>query len=254
MKRLLIAISALALSAGAVFSQIGTTSPTVPGVATSSSPTFATKVTTPSVVGGTSGTSTLTLDGDSTVAGSCAIDPEGRLTIPNGTIAKPGLTFAGSSEIGFVYGNGGNNLGIVHTGDLSYRIEKDVLIISSQAGAVQFGSGVALQRYSAGVSKITDASNGIRGLLGGGAAVASATALPVPTGNLFHVTGTTTITSITSTNFQSGVCITLIFDDVLTFTDGSNLKLAGDFVTTADDVWRGCYDGTNWYESSRSVN
>ena len=79
-------------------------------------------------------------------------------------------------------------------------------------------------------------------------------ALPVPTGRIFHVTGTTNITSITSTNFASGVCITLIFDDVLTLTDGSNLKLAGNFVTTADDSISLCYDGANWFETSRSVN
>jgi hypothetical protein len=109
--------------------------------------------------------------------------------------------------------------------------------------------------YSAnGVLKITDASTGIRGFLGGGAAVASATAMPVPTGRVFHVTGTTTITSITSTNFQTGACVTLIFDDALTFTDGSNLKLAGDFVTTADDSISLCYDGTSWFETSRSIN
>jgi len=41
---------------------------------------------------------------------------------------------------------------------------------------------------------------------------------------------------------------------VLTFTDGNNLKLAGDFVTTADDTTQLMCDGTNWYEMSRSVN
>ena len=33
-----------------------------------------------------------------------------------------------------------------------------------------------------------------------------------------------------------------------------NLKLAGNFVTTADDVITMTGDGTNWYEVSRSVN
>lgn len=116
-------------------------------------------------------------------------------------------------------------------------------------------TGIA--RLSAGVVRGTDGNIDtptVRWLQGGGAAVASAAALPVPTGRVFHVTGTTNITSITSTNFQSGVCVTLIFDDALTFTDGNNLKLAGNFVTTADDTWSGCFDGTNWHESSRSVN
>ena len=85
-------------------------------------------------------------------------------------------------------------------------------------------------------------------------AVASAAALPLPTGQVFHVTGTTNITSITSTNFLAGVCVTLIFDGALTFTDGSNLRLAGNFVTTADDTISLCYDGTNWFETARAIN
>jgi hypothetical protein len=86
-----------------------------------------------------------------------------------------------------------------------------------------------------------------------GAAVASAAAI-VPTGSCFHVTGTTTITSITATNVPAGAILTIIFDGALTFTDGSNLKLAGNFVTTADDTITLRYDGTNFYEMSRSVN
>ncbi len=112
-----------------------------------------------------------------------------------------------------------------------------------------------ISRYAAGALKVTDgADTNIRGLLGGGASVASAAALPLPTGRIFHVTGTTGITSITSTNFQSGAIITLIFDGVLTVTDGSNLKMAGNFTTTADDTLTLGYDGTNWYEICRSVN
>lgn len=86
-----------------------------------------------------------------------------------------------------------------------------------------------------------------------GAAVASAAAI-VPTGNVFHVTGTTNITSITSTGILAGARITIIFDGILTFTDGSNLVLAGNLVTTADDTISLVYDGTNWYETARSVN
>lgn len=74
------------------------------------------------------------------------------------------------------------------------------------------------------------------------------------TGNLFHVTGTTNITSVSGTGIIAGTKITIIFDGILTFTDGSNLKLAGNFVTTADDTITLAYDGTNWYEIARSIN
>ncbi len=86
-----------------------------------------------------------------------------------------------------------------------------------------------------------------------GSSVASASAI-TPTGNMFHVTGTTTITSITSTTFRTGDELTIIFDGILTFTDGSNLKLNGNFVTTADDVIKLAFDGVNFFEISRSVN
>ncbi len=86
-----------------------------------------------------------------------------------------------------------------------------------------------------------------------GTTVASAAAI-TPTGNLFHVSGTTTITSVSGTGISAGTEITIIFDGALTFTDGSNLKLAGNFVTTADDTITLMYDGTNWYEKCRAIN
>lgn len=87
-----------------------------------------------------------------------------------------------------------------------------------------------------------------------GASVASATAMPAPTGRVFHVTGTTSITSVLTTGIPAGTVVTLIFDGILTFTDGNNLKLAGNLVTTADDTITLAFDGTNFYEVSRSVN
>lgn len=84
--------------------------------------------------------------------------------------------------------------------------------------------------------------------------IASAATIAIPIGQrVATVTGTTNITSITATG-HSGAVVTLIFSGALTVTDGSNLKLAGDFVTTADDTLTlGC-DGTNWFEAGRSAN
>ena len=90
-------------------------------------------------------------------------------------------------------------------------------------------------------------------------ALASAAALLLPSiGSIFTVSGVTTITSIAADNtFKSnwdGRQITLIFLGILTLTDGSNLKLAGNFVTTADDTITLVCDGASWYEVGRSVN
>lgn len=86
-----------------------------------------------------------------------------------------------------------------------------------------------------------------------GSPVASATTI-IPTGNKFHVTGTTGITSISTTGVNDGTEIMLIFDGVLTVTNGSNLKLAGNFTTSAWDSLCLKLDGSNWVEKGRSSN
>jgi len=186
----------------------------------------------------------------------------GKVIIPAGSNAAPSLVIGAGMLTGFsspstdVLQFSGNN-GSLPAWISNYRnftFDSAYLVGWSSSNAAANAADTGLARNAAGVIRATDGSTGIKGFLGGGASVASATALPVPTGRVFHVSGTTTITSITSTNFQSGAVITLIFDGVLTFTDGSNLKLAGDFVTTADDTITLAYDGTNWYEVCRSVN
>ncbi len=83
--------------------------------------------------------------------------------------------------------------------------------------------------------------------------VASAAALTLPPGEeIVAVTGTTSVTSMTAD--RAGKRVTLVFAAALTFTDGNNLKLAGNFVTTADDTITLICDGTNWYEIARSAN
>jgi len=84
-----------------------------------------------------------------------------------------------------------------------------------------------------------------------GADVASATSMTLGNdGDCFDITGTTTITSITIR--PVGDVVKLQFDGVLTLTDGSNLKLNGDFVTAAESTIMLKSDGTNWFELSRS--
>lgn len=84
-----------------------------------------------------------------------------------------------------------------------------------------------------------------------GADVLSAATITA-TGNLFHVTSTNSVTDMTVAS--AGTCVTIIFDGILTFTDGNHLKLAGNMTTSADDTISLCSDGTNWYETARSVN
>lgn len=84
--------------------------------------------------------------------------------------------------------------------------------------------------------------------------VASAAAVTLPVlGTEFLITGTTNITSIVAAG-NTGRTITLTFAGILTLTNGSNLKLGSDFVTTADDVAVLTCDGVNWRQVSRSAN
>lgn len=82
--------------------------------------------------------------------------------------------------------------------------------------------------------------------------VASAGTITIPgDADFVTISGTTNITSVTASYI--GREVTLLFSGILTFTDGSNLKLAGNFVTTADDTITLKCDGTNWWEMSRAV-
>jgi hypothetical protein len=108
------------------------------------------------------------------------------------------------------------------------------------------GSGV---RDGAPVAGIRE--NGLSWTLFG-TAVASGSII-TPSGNLFHVTGTTSITSISGTAVTAGTEITLIFDGRLTVSNGSNLRLASDFTTTPTDTLTLKWDGSNWFEQSRST-
>lgn len=82
-------------------------------------------------------------------------------------------------------------------------------------------------------------------------------------GNVFHITGTTTINAITTTNWNAGSEIILIFDASVTVKNNTAggastavMLLGGgtDFSATSNDVLKLVFDGVAWYEESRSVN
>jgi hypothetical protein len=89
-----------------------------------------------------------------------------------------------------------------------------------------------------------------------GSDIASAATIAIPaSGDAFIVTGTTNITTVNTCNAAAaGRRVSLIFSGILTFTDGSNLKLGGNFVTTADDAITIACNGTDWVELARAVN
>lgn len=66
----------------------------------------------------------------------------------------------------------------------------------------------------------------------------------------YEISGATTITTISAT--YSGHKITIHFTSTAQVTDGSNIKLNGNFTGGADRVLTLVCDGTNWVEMSRS--
>jgi hypothetical protein len=125
------------------------------------------------------------------------------------------------------------------------------------AGGVLSGSSGAgtLVSFDAGTKDVMLVLPMKSGILGayGGAIIASAAALPVPTGRVVHVSGTTGITSALATNLEVGTVVTLIFDSTLDVTKGNNLVIEDNFHAIANSSLTLAYDGTNWYEVARSA-
>lgn len=76
-------------------------------------------------------------------------------------------------------------------------------------------------------------------------------ALTIPQNQpIIHISGTNTMTSIAS-NGHTGNVVMFILDAASTFTDGSNLRLAGS-ITGPGVFFLGC-DGTDWWQGSAKV-
>ena len=82
--------------------------------------------------------------------------------------------------------------------------------------------------------------------------IAGTITLPI-FGSSFRLLGTASVTSITASS-NKGREVKFIIDTTASFADGSNLKLASLSPNTADDTISMLCDGTNWYETGRSVN
>lgn len=191
---------------------------------------------------GVSGGASLTINATSNSAGV-------PFYAANGSTASPSYVFTSDTGTG-MYNITGTGVGFSVIGSPKFVYNSGQFALSS---AAQLGFSSAADPGSAGLD--TFAKRAAAGVWSFGATttpnVASATTIAA-TSNLFHVTGTTNVTNMTV--LGANTCVSIIFDGVLTFTDGNNLKLAGNFVTTADDTIQLCSDGTNWYEIARAVN
>lgn len=163
------------------------------------------------------------------------IDPSNTFTaIANPTLMGPGFRIA----------DGGSGGQFESSGNIQYSGDFNTIVAAwpNARGVFYDSTGIGPTRAVV--------TNGIHR----GSDVASTNVI-FPTGPFFHVTGTSGITDVNVGNLPIGTRITIVFDGALTMVDGSNLKLAGNFVTTANDsITLINDDGTNWLELSRSTN
>jgi len=107
------------------------------------------------------------------------------------------------------------------------------------AATTAAGARTALGAAASGANSDITSLTGITGLIneaqGSNIASASTINLTTATGNYVHITGTTTITAIT---LAQGAERTIVFDDVLTFTNGASLILpsSANIITAAGDT------------------
>lgn len=222
------------------------------------------------ITGGTASSEILTLRGTShATPGKVAIadrieSPAGSASLPAFGLAGFSTGLWGNSTIVALAENGatamylsnGNNAGYIKPPiGLGQALEAN----GGDLVTVWNGSSASLL----GVHATTGTTLGHRLRQAKGADVASGTNITLGSGNVFSITGTTTIDCIVSTNWAAGSEVLLLFDTSLTVTDGGScttpnesLVLAGAFSATAGDTLKLVLDAAtgDWREIDRSAN
>ena len=136
-----------------------------------------------------------------------------------------------------------------------FNTDCNLVVESSSAGVNLWESDTTNDIITQGTTLFTGRHQADKG-----ADVASANTLTLGGGgNVFDITGTTTINNITVTDWQSGSEITLKFDGVLQFTHAATgsgqmfLAGSGNLTTAVNTRIKLFLDGTDWYEISRTV-
>jgi hypothetical protein len=124
--------------------------------------------------------------------------------------------------------------------------------IAHEAGAT---TGEAVAAAQASIDSFWLDNVDLTGAVAPFTAVASAANIK-PLGAVTAVSGTADVTSVTATGY-GGRTVTLVFTGTAAtngLVDGSNLKLSANLAYTPNDAITLVCDGTNWYETGRSVS
>ncbi len=217
--------------------------------------------------------------GTGTTTGTVTIGGAGIQTINIGDGAAAKTVTLGSSDTTstttLLSGSNGINLNVSNNQPTNIGTGTTTGTVTVGGAGIQtinIGDGAAAKTVTLGstdTTSTTTISSGSGGIsMGGivtlttdvyvkkGGDATAANELDIGVGTFFDVAGATNITSIAAADSIAGRIIVLQFDtNALTISDGNNLKLAGDMVTSAaDDTLMLISDGTDWWELSRSAN
>lgn len=127
------------------------------------------------------------------------------------------------------------------------------IFLNTSTGDVMIANNVIKGNVTADIGGTAGTARFDNNITGTSSTVASTATLTLPVDkDFFIISGTNNITDITAS--WAGREVTLMFQAALTVVDGGNLKIAGNFVTSADDTISLVCDGTSWVEKSRAAN
>lgn len=177
-------------------------------------------------------------------SGRVSLDPDARGAIFGGALTIAGNTTIGDASGDTVTVNGAawtfaNDTTVALTGGVNgLNVDSDTFSIDATNNRIGIGTAAPDMEL--------DVNGGFGLTQGTQAASANNLDLAETTGNIFEITGTTTINQLNTTGFQNGSVVHLLFPDVVTIANnvtptGLTARFlagsAGNITTAANDIW-----------------
>jgi hypothetical protein len=210
------------------------------------------------------GTDVLTIHGGTTTIGNSFIEKRNAAALASAAtlVLTEGNIFhvSGTTQINTIRVNAAGTY-VAHDGQTIKLIFDGDASVGDMTGNVDLRSGTFLAHANASLTLVYDSTTArwyeLARVQQDYASVASSATLTLPAGGVISVTGSTTITGISTGSSIAGRQVTLVWASGATFdvTDGGNLRLNGSITTwDSDDTLTLVCDGTNWYEVARTAN
>lgn len=240
-------------------------------------------------INGVSGYTGYLIDAQINAVQKFAVSKDG-IIVGVGSTSLPSIRFTGWSANNGIYSNADGQIGITNSGTQTWVIAGFAISANSTRGpylrqgtptastaTYAFNGDTNTGMWSSGADTIDFTTSGTNRVsmvntrtifihrlnTTKGADVASANDLTLGTdGNVFIITGTTTINAILTTNWDAGAEVVLIFSGATTVKHNTaggastaRIFLSGsvDLTTAANTILCLVYDGTQWQETSKKA-